>query len=197
MTVELAVFENASVLVEAEGEEGLLALEFFYPDCTSESEEPRASTGEVACRTLTVPVTLDNRRSSSTTTFGIAVVEEDVFDEEGYVETVVYEETVNLPPGVKQVVSVPVANQSVPVVAVTEGPYNGPGQVFVRGFYEVFCERVEGRDVPRFTPQGASVLSGRVGSLAATGGGPAVVLSAVALGLLATGGLLTLLGRRD
>ena len=71
-TVLVRVGENSTVMVsvgdedvlqETEGQEGQLVDELFRVDCTS-GDGPLATVGEVTCTSLTVPVTLDNSRSS-------------------------------------------------------------------------------------------------------------------------------------
>ena len=86
--VQVPVTENVPVYVFVGAgddtwdawEEGFLIDELFRVNCTP-GDEPLASIGEVNCTNLTVPVTLDNSRSSLRSWFVIYAGDEDEFEE--------------------------------------------------------------------------------------------------------------------
>jgi hypothetical protein len=189
-TVAVPVTENSTVgvtvgdkdvLDETDGWEGSLALELFRVDCTP-GDEPRAGIGEVNCANLTVPLTLDNTQSAVETTYSVmafAPESDEYFD---------YQDEFVVAAGAKQSITVPLLDHAKVVVIAADGDNLYLGDALAYETFDVDCARVLARRVgPR--------LADGDGVLAATGA-TGLTLPIAGLMLMASGGVLTLLGRR-
>jgi hypothetical protein len=191
-TVLVPVTEDSEVLVaiaddelieETEGEEGVLAVEYFPVNCTPGSDEPTATIGEVDCETLTVPVTLDNTASIESTRFIVLSGTTDA-------DEATYEEEYELAPGEKRVVRVPVPNDAEAAIVVSDSE-DGDGDLFEVEIFDVACAK---KPAPRAIPRFDGVADA---GLANTGAGGIQLVALAALLLLSAGGMLNLLGRRE
>jgi len=150
-----------------------LAAALFRVDCAPGEE--RVGIGEVNCTNLTVPVTLVNTRSPVETWFGISATG----------DFAAFREAFPVAAGAARVVPVPAHNHSEVRMRVQD---DRDSSILALEIFEVDCERAPaGRAIPR-------VVVG-AGVLAATGANVLTLLIA-GLMLLASGGVLTLLGRR-
>jgi LPXTG-motif cell wall-anchored protein len=152
-TIQMPVTENLPVVIlvsvdapESEDEGRALTWELFRVDCTP-GDEPLASIGEVNCTNLTVPVTLDNTRSSMDSWFGIIATENaDQF----------LDPTLNdyfpVDAGAERVVSVPVSNNAPVEIIVDEA--NQLGDLAYENF-DVTCPRTAAR--PTVAVKGAKL----------------------------------------
>lgn len=186
-TVQVPVTENVPVYVFVGAgddaneafDEGFLANELFRVNCTP-GDEPLASIGEVNCTNLTVPVTLDNTRSSLESWFEIYAGDEDEFEEPTFYDGFW------VAPGAQRVVPARIPNNAQVEVTVGDGNQFGP---LAHETFDVDCVRVAaGRAGPR-------LAVGESAALAATGAN-GLTLPIAGLTLLACGGVLTMLGRR-
>ena len=186
LPVQVSVTENVPVYIfvgagEDENDawdEGFLADELFRVNCTP-GDEPLAGIGEVNCTDLTVPVTLDNTRSSLRSWFVIYAGDEDEFEEPTFYDGFW------VAAGAERVVLARVPNNTRAAVTVSDANYFGP---LAHELFDVDCTRVlAGRAGPQ--------LAGGDGALAATGAS-GLTLPIAGLALLACGGGLSMLGRR-
>jgi hypothetical protein len=106
--------EESAGAEQAPVEEGTLAA------AAQEVRDPRASIGDVDCTTLTVPVTLDNSRSSEAVTYEVAAEVPDDLDE--FEEVTTFEEAVEVPAGTTRIVSVPVTEETEVHLMVAPSP---------------------------------------------------------------------------
>jgi LPXTG-motif cell wall-anchored protein len=184
-TFLVPVVENVLVHVGVEangqaedGYEGVvgLAFESFQVDCTP-GDEPRASIGEVNCANLTLPVTLDNTRSTVAASFFILAD-----DLSGLSEP--YRDTFTVAAGAERVVRVPIRKGAEVILLVDEDVSDT--EFLVVETVEVDCPRTAAR--PTVAVKGAK--------LPATGGfNLALPLLGGAL-LTGGAGMLALSGRR-
>jgi LPXTG-motif cell wall-anchored protein len=179
-TLPIPVAEHIDVFVGvAEGvHDRVLATEmFFLVDCTP-GDNPLASIGEVNCTDLTVPVTLDNTRSSVEMSFFIMAAESS-----GLLSVEPYQDVFTVDGGAERVVRVPLPNNAEVNLFVDQEFSN----VFLANeTFEVECPNTAAR--PTVAVQGTK--------LPQTGGfNLALPLLGVAL-LTGGGGMVALTGRR-
>jgi hypothetical protein len=99
---------------------GVLAC-FGAPSAVAdEARDPRASIGDVNCENLTVPVTLDNSLSSPAVTY-------EVFAGDGFPDDHTFEEAVRVAPGGVRTVPVPVREDTLVPILVTDQVRSDPG----------------------------------------------------------------------
>jgi hypothetical protein len=170
LPVSVSVFDGN--LQEEPEWDSALARESFRVDCTP-GDEPGASFGDVNCTNMAVPVTLDNPRTTESSIVVMAWSDDDA-NLDYY-----FEESIRVAPGDERVMLLPVPNGSAIAVSVVNETFFWEPLAF--DTIDVDCVRV---------------LARRAGALPATGA-TGLMLPMTGLMLLASGGLLTLLGRRS
>ncbi|MEP6760232.1 MAG: hypothetical protein ABJA93_02575, partial [Sporichthyaceae bacterium] len=143
--VPVYVFVGAGDDANEAFEEGFLADELFRVNCTP-GDEPLASIGEVTCTNLTVPVTLDNSRSSLKSWFEIIAIDEEEFGDPTFYDGFW------VAAGAQRVVPARVSNNA--QVAVTVGDGNQFGAL-AHEVIDVNCPRTAAR--PTVAVEGAKL----------------------------------------
>jgi hypothetical protein len=188
-TLHRPVTENLPVRVfvgagDGGGSEGFLVDELVLVDCKP-GDEPRADVGRVSCTNLAVDVTLDNSRSPVRTRFEIMVV---TGVPEDWFGGATFNKAFSVAAGADRVISVPVPNDGEWIdVLVQDGSQLG-GRPLAEHAFEMDCVRVL---AGRAGPQTAD------GSALAASGANGLMLPMAGLALLACGGVLSMLGRRQ
>jgi hypothetical protein len=120
--------DSAAGTEQAPVEEGTLAA------AAEDGRDPRASIGDIDCTHLTVPVTLDNSRSTETVTYRI-LAGEAWFDEDFS-----FEDMVEVSAGAIQIVDVPVTEDSVVEVLALDLPAGAEwGTMLADTFLRIDC----------------------------------------------------------
>jgi LPXTG-motif cell wall-anchored protein len=179
-TFLIGVAENTKVLVQvADLAQGAGASETFQVDCQP-GDEPRASIGEVNCANLTVPLTLDNSRSSVERSFFVMAEQISGLELEPP-----YQNTFAVAGGAERVVRVPIPNNAEVSLFVEDDSVGDPFTVADETF-QVDCPNTAAR--PTVAVEGVK--------LPQTGGfNLSLPLLGVAF-LVGGGGMLALSGRR-